>query len=267
MARKKHISPMEIKLLRLLGKANEDFRMISDGDRIMVAVSGGKDSYALLHLLRLVRKRAPVNFEMIAVNIDQGHPGYPAHILIDYMAAESYDFRMIYQDTHSVVVSKIPEGKTFCSLCSRLRRGILYTTAKELGCNKIALGHHRDDLIETLMLNVLYSGQIKSMAPVLEPENDMATVIRPLAYCAEEDVAALAEEREFPIIPCDLCGSQENLHRQRVKRLLGQLNDENPRVKANMLAALKNVVPSHLLDNDLVDRSPRIGEDEYLSVG
>ena len=252
MSSKKALHPLEKKLLHLVGQANEQFSMIESGDRVMVAVSGGKDSYTLLHLLRLVQRRAPVEFDIIAVNLDQGHPGFPGHLLENYLKEQAYDYRMIAQDTYSIVLDKIPAGKTYCSLCSRLRRGILYNAAKELGCTKIALGHHRDDLIETLLLNVLYSGQIKSMAPYLAPENGMAAVIRPLAFCAEEDVAALAQHLAFPIIPCNLCGSQDNMHRQRVKKLVAELHAENPKVKPNLLAALGNVVPSHLLDASLL---------------
>jgi tRNA 2-thiocytidine biosynthesis protein TtcA len=270
MSSKKSLLPLEKKLLHLVGKANEQFSMIERGDRVMVAVSGGKDSYTLLHLLRLVQRRAPVEFETIAVNLDQGHPGFPGHLLENYLKEHAYDYRMIAQDTYSIVLDKVPAGKTYCSLCSRLRRGILYRTAKELGCTKIALGHHRDDLIETLLLNVFYAGQIKSMAPYLAPENGAAAVIRPLAFCAEEDVAALAKELAFPIIPCNLCGSQDNMHRQRVKKLVADLHAENPKVKPNLLAALGNVVPSHLLDPSILpesdaDIAPRpIGTDAWL---
>jgi tRNA 2-thiocytidine biosynthesis protein TtcA len=255
MSSKKALHPLEKKLLHLVGQANEQFSMIDPGDRIMVAVSGGKDSYTLLHLLRLVQRRAPVEFDIVAVNLDQGHPGFPGHLLENYLKEHAYDYRMIAQDTYSIVLDKIPAGKTYCSLCSRLRRGILYRTAKDLGCTKIALGHHRDDLIETLLLNVLYSGQIKSMAPYLAPENGMAAVIRPLALCAEEDIAELAQHLAFPIIPCNLCGSQDNMHRQRVKKLVAELQAENPKVKPNLLAALGNVVPSHLLDPSLLSEA------------
>ena len=239
---------LENRLLREVGRATKDFRLIEPGDRILVAVSGGKDSYGLLHLLRRLQQRAPIDFSLVAVNLDQGHPGYPGHLLEGWLKDQGYEYRMLHRDTYSVVLEKVPEGKTYCSLCSRLRRGILYDAAVDLGCTKIALGHHRDDIIETLMLNLLYAGQIKAMPPRLRSDDGRNTVIRPLAYCAEEDLAAFAEEMAFPILPCDLCGSQENLQRKRIKRMLGDLQAENPNVKGNLMAALANVRPSHLLD-------------------
>jgi tRNA 2-thiocytidine biosynthesis protein TtcA len=244
------LAPLERKLSRALARAITDFAMIEDGDRVMVAVSGGKDSYTMLHLLRALQRRAPVRFELKVVNIDQGHPGYPAHVLREYMARESHDFTMIEEDTYSIVTEKIPAGKTFCSLCSRLRRGILYRVATELGCTKIALGHHRDDVLQTLMLNLLFAGQLAAMPPKLVAQEGHI-VIRPLVYAAEEDVAAYAKIVGFPILPCDLCGSQDNLQRKIVGAMLNDLEAKTPGTKQIMLAALQNVRPSHLLDRDL----------------
>lgn len=237
-----------------MSRAIADYRMIDHGDRILVAVSGGKDSHTLLYLLRELQRKAPVSFELKAVNIDQGHPGYPAQRLREFMARESYDFVLIEEDTYSIVTEKIPQGKTYCSLCSRLRRGILYRIAGELRCNKIALGHHRDDLLQTLFLNLLFAGQLASMPPRLVPSPPHAalTVIRPLAYCGEDDIRAFAEFADFPILPCDLCGSQEQLQRKRVGRLIDDLERERPGTKTVMLAALQNVKPTHLLDRALV---------------
>ncbi len=244
-------SPLGRKLAKSMARAVTDFAMIADGDRVMCAVSGGKDSYAMHALLVELARRAPVRFEVIAVNVDQGHPGYPGHLLADYMAAGGHAFRMVAEDTYSIVTEKIPEGKTYCSLCSRLRRGILYRVARELGCSKIALGHHRDDAITTLMLNLVFSGQLKAMPPKLISDAGDNVVIRPLIYCAEEDLAAFAGEQAFPIIPCDLCGSQENLERKAISRLLAELDARCPGARRNMLAALRNVRPSHLLDSRL----------------
>lgn len=239
------------KLARSLSRAIGDFQMIADGDRVMCAVSGGKDSYAMHDLLVDLSKRAPVRFSVVAVNIDQGHPGYPGHLLRDYMASKGHEFRMVNEDTYSIVTEKIPEGKTYCSLCSRLRRGILYNLAVEMGCTKIALGHHRDDAITTLMLNLVFSGQLKAMPPKLVSDDRRNVVIRPLIYCAEEDLVAFAEEQKFPILPCDLCGSQENLQRKAISRLLADLDARCPGARRNMLAALGNVRPSHLFDKGL----------------
>ena len=239
------------KLAKAMSRAIADFEMIADGDRILCAVSGGKDSYAMHALLVDLARRAPVRFEVVAVNIDQGHPGYPGHYLTDYMAAHGYPFRMVAEDTYSIVTEKIPEGKTYCSLCSRLRRGILYNLAVEMGCTKIALGHHRDDALATLLLNLVFSGQLKAMPPKLIADDGRNTVIRPLIYCAEDDLAAFAAEEAFPIIPCDLCGSQDNLQRKAMTRLLGELDERFPGARRNMLAALGNVRPSHLFDKGL----------------
>lgn len=242
------------KLARAMGRAVADFAMIQEGDRILCAVSGGKDSYAMHALLVDLARRAPVRFEVLAVNIDQGHPGYPGHLLTEYMAAHGHAFRMVAEDTYSIVTDKIPEGKTYCSLCSRLRRGILYRLATELGCTKIALGHHRDDAIVTLMLNLVFAGQLKAMPPKLVSDDGAHVVIRPLIYCAEDDLRAFAEEQRFPILPCDLCGSQENLQRKAISNLLAELDARSPNARANMLAALGNVRPSHLFDKGLWQR-------------
>jgi tRNA 2-thiocytidine biosynthesis protein TtcA len=242
------VSPLERRLSRAMARAITDYGMIAEGDRILVAVSGGKDSYTLLHLLRSLSARAPVSFALKAVNIDQGHPGYPAERLTAYMARERHDFLMVHEDTYSIVTEKIPAGKTYCSLCSRLRRGILYRLAAELGCNKIALGHHRDDILQTLLLNLLFAGQLATMPPRLLGDEGRTTVIRPLAYCAEEDIAAFSEEVGFPILPCDLCGSQDNLQRKVVGEMITDWERRRPGTKAIMMAAVQNVRPSHLLD-------------------
>src|SRR3954447_6698273 len=241
---------IERRLSRGLARAITDFSMIADGDRVMVCVSGGKDSYTMLHLLRELSRRAPIQFDLVVVNIDQGHPGYPADRLRKYMREESYDFTMIEEDTYSIVTDKIPEGKTYCSLCSRLRRGILYRVATEMRCTKIALGHHRDDILQTLLLNLFFAGQLAAMPPKLVAQ-DGHIVIRPLAYCAEEDIAAYSKEKAFPILPCDLCGSQDNLQRKIVGGMINDLEEKHPGIKAVMLAATQNVRPSHLLDKDL----------------
>jgi tRNA 2-thiocytidine biosynthesis protein TtcA len=247
-------SPFEVlekKLTRAASRAITDFSMIEEGDRILVAVSGGKDSYTMLHLLRGLQRRAPVTFDLRVVNVDQGHPGYPADVLRDYMAREGYDFTMIEEDTYSIVTEKIPRGKTYCSLCSRLRRGILYRVAKELGCNKIALGHHRDDVLQTLLLNLVFAGQLGAMPARLVADSGSLIVVRPLVYCAEEDIRAFAELARFPILPCDLCGTQEHLQRKAMGRLLDDLERQHPGAKNVMSSALQNVRPTHLLDRRL----------------
>ena len=235
-------------LLRRISRANRRFGMIEAGDRVMVAISGGKDSWALLHLLRLYRRRLPFDFSIVAVNLDQGHPGFPVHVLREYLTREGYEHRIVARDTYSVVKREVPEGKAYCSLCSRLRRGILYDTAALLGATKIALGHHRDDLIETLLLSQLFAGQIKAMAPRLRADDGRNTIIRPLILCGEAEIAAYAAEKRFPVVPCDLCGSQEGLRRQEVKALLADLERRIPGVRESLLAAAGNLKPSHLLD-------------------
>lgn len=257
------LARLEKRLLRRVGQASEDFGLIEPGDRIMLCLSGGKDSYAMAWLLMQVQRKVPFDFELVAVNLDQGHPGFPAGKLKAWMEAQGLEHRMLQRDTYSIVKEKIPEGRTYCSLCSRLRRGILYDAAVELGCNKLALGHHRDDIIETVLLNLLYSGQLKAMPPKLRSDDGRNVLIRPLAYCDEPELARLAELRAFPILPCDLCGSQEHLHRKKVKALLNELAAENPHVRQNVFAALGNVRPSHLLDRELRRRcglDPHSGE-------
>ncbi|MFZ5890792.1 MAG: tRNA 2-thiocytidine(32) synthetase TtcA [Myxococcota bacterium] len=242
---------LEKRLLDGVARASADFGLIEPNDRVLVAVSGGKDSHALLYLLREIQRRAPFDFSLIALNVDQGHPGFPKQLLPEYFAREGYDFRIIEEDTYSVVKEKVPAGKTTCSLCSRLRRGILYTAAAELGATKIALGHHRDDVIETLLLNLFFSGQLKAMPPRLRSDDGRNVVIRPLVYAAERDLAAFAETKGFPIIPCDLCGSQEQLQRKQVKALLDDWEAKHPHLRANVFASLANVRPTHLFDTNL----------------
>jgi tRNA 2-thiocytidine biosynthesis protein TtcA len=239
---------LEKSLLGHMGKAVHEWALIEPGDRIMVAISGGKDSYTMLHLLRQLQQRAPINFELIAVNLDQGHPGFPAEKLEGWLSKNHYDYRLLKEDTYSIVLDKLKPGQTQCSLCSRLRRGILYNAAVDLGCTKIALGHHRDDLIHTLLLNLFFAGSMATMPAKLHSDDGRNTVIRPLAYAPEADIARFAELMEFPIIPCDLCGSQENLQRKKVKNLVDALGKDIPNVRSSILSAMGNLHTSHLLD-------------------
>lgn len=244
---------LEKRLCRLVGQAVVDYGMIEAGDKVMVCLSGGKDSYALLDILLKLQQRAPIDFQIVAVNLDQKQPGFPEHVLPQYLKALGVPFHIEEQDTYSIVKDKIPEGKTMCSLCSRLRRGILYRVADELGATKIALGHHRDDMLQTLFLNMFFGGKLKGMPPKLVSDDGRHMVIRPLAYVAEKDLVRWAEVRQFPIIPCTLCGSQENLQRKQVGAMLKEWDRKFPGRLDNMLHALQNVVPSHLADGTLYD--------------
>lgn len=241
------------RLRRQVGEAIADYNMIEAGDRVMVCLSGGKDSYGLLDVLLGLREKSPVPFELVAFNLDQKHPGYPQHILPNYLTSLGIPFRIEVQDTYSTVKRLIPEGKTMCSLCSRLRRGVIYRVAEELGANKIALGHHRDDIVQTFFLNAFYGSRLKAMPPKLVSDNGKHIVIRPLAYVEEGDLEAYAAWKQFPIIPCDLCGSQDNLQRQQVKQMLNEWDRKFPGRVENIFRSLANVAPSHLLDRDLFD--------------
>ena len=255
-------APLELSntLLRLrkrlesqAGKAIADYNMIENGDTVLVCISGGKDSYTLLSLLMALRARAPVDFRLIAMNLDQKQPGYPADVLPRYLTKIGVDYRIVERDTYSVVKNKIPEGKTTCSLCSRLRRGIIYRTAKEIGANKIALGHHRDDIVHTLFLNLFFAGQLKAMPPKLVTDDGVHVVIRPLAYCGEADIARFARGMDYPIIPCNLCGSQDNLQRQKIREMMADWDRRYPGRTESVFSALQKIVPSHLADQHLFD--------------
>ncbi|PLR39088.1 tRNA 2-thiocytidine(32) synthetase TtcA [Chimaeribacter coloradensis] len=248
-----NLNKLQKRLRRNVGQAIADFNMIEEGDRIMVCLSGGKDSYTMLDILLNLKQSAPINFSLVAVNLDQKQPGFPEHILPAYLDELGVEYKIVEENTYGIVKEKIPEGKTTCSLCSRLRRGILYRTATELGCTKIALGHHRDDMLQTLFLNMFYGGKLKGMPPKLMSDDGKHVVIRPLAYCREKDIERFSEARGFPIIPCNLCGSQPNLQRAVIKEMLRDWDKKYPGRIETMFSAMQNVVPSHLADHNLFD--------------
>ena len=248
-----NLNKLQKRLRRNVGNAIADFNMIEEGDKVMVCLSGGKDSYTLLDILLNLKLNAPIHFDVVAVNLDQKQPGFPEHILPEYLESIGVEYKIVEENTYGIVKEKIPEGKTTCSLCSRLRRGILYRTATELGATKIALGHHRDDMLETLFLNMFYGGKLKSMPPKLVSDDGKQIVIRPLAYCKEKDIEKYAEAKQFPIIPCNLCGSQPNLQRQVIKEMLQTWDRQYPGRIETMFSALQNVAPSHLCDPNLFD--------------
>jgi tRNA 2-thiocytidine biosynthesis protein TtcA len=250
---KTEFNKLQKRLRRLTGEAIADYNMIEAGDRVMVCLSGGKDSYGMLDILMSLQRSAPIEFDLVAVNLDQKQPGFPEHVLPEYLGRLGIEYHILEKDTYSVVKSVIPEGKTTCGLCSRLRRGTLYGFAQEIGATKIALGHHRDDIIETLFLNMFFGGALKAMPPKLLSDDKQNIVIRPLAYCEERDLIAYAEHRQFPIIPCNLCGSQENLQRQAIKEMLHDWQRRFPGRIESIFAAIKNVGPSQLADTELFD--------------
>ncbi|MBP6654206.1 MAG: tRNA 2-thiocytidine(32) synthetase TtcA [Propionivibrio sp.] len=262
MENSKNLQRLKKRLEGDVGKAIADYNMIEHGDTLLVCISGGKDSYAMLSMLMAMQKRAPVDFRLIAMNLDQKQPGFPADVLPNYLAGLGIEYRIVEQDTYSIVKEKIPEGKTTCSLCSRLRRGVIYRTAKELGANKIALGHHRDDIVHTLFLNLLFGGKLKAMPPKLVTDDGAHVVIRPMAYCGESDIAKFARGMEFPIIPCNLCGSQKNLQRQKVREMMAEWDQRYPGRTESVFTALQNIVPSHLADNALFNfKGLRVGKE------
>lgn len=253
MENSKNLQRLKKRLESDVGKAIADYNMIENGDTVLVCISGGKDSYAMLAILMAMQKRAPVDFRLIAMNLDQKQPGFPADVLPAYLSGLGVEYRIVEQDTYSIVKEKIPEGKTTCSLCSRLRRGVIYRTAKELGANKIALGHHRDDIVHTLFLNLLFGGKLKAMPPKLVTDDGAHVVIRPLAYSSESDIARFSRGMAFPIIPCNLCGSQNNLQRQKIREMMADWDRRYPGRTQSVFSALQHIVPSHLADNTLFD--------------
>lgn len=249
----KELSAVTRKLRKAVWSAAKDYNMIEEGDRIMVCLSGGKDSYTMLDIMIHMQKASPFNFEIIAVNLDQKQPGFPEHILPAYLKEQGVPYKVIEKDTYSVVIDKTPVGKTMCSLCSRMRRGTLYEHAKELGCNKLALGHHREDILETLFLNLFFAGKLEAMPPKFKTNDDAHIVLRPLAYCKEADIIKFAKHKNFPIIPCNLCGSQENMQRQNIKKLIKEWEKDFPGRTETMFNAIKQVAPSHLMDRSIFD--------------
>ena len=262
----KNFKRLQARLRGLVGKAIADYQMIDDGDRVMVCLSGGKDSYTMLDLLLSLQRKAPVRFEILAVNLDQKQPGFPQHILPQYLTALNVPYRIVEQDTYSTVTSIIPEGKTMCGLCSRLRRGVLYRVAREEGATKIALGHHRDDIVETLFLNMFHGGILKAMPPKLLSDDGENIIIRPLAYCSEREIIRYANARQFPIIPCNLCGSQENLQRVKIKQMLQTWERESPGKIESIFRSIQNVSPSQLADPELFNFAGLDREKKHISI-
>lgn len=253
MQKSTNFKRLERRLQRLVGKAIEDYTMVEHEDIVLVCLSGGKDSYTLLEILHALQRRAPISFKLIAMNLDQKQPGFPMHVLPEYLLPKDIPFSIIEEDTYTIVKDTIPEGKTMCSLCSRLRRGIIYRVASDLGATKIALGHHREDILETFFLNLMFGGRLKAMPPKLRSDDQRHVVIRPLAYCAENDIARYARAKAFPIIPCNLCGSQDKLQRQSIKTMLDQWEKAAPGRKETIFQSLSRITPSHLMDSNLFD--------------